>query len=71
MSCNTNVLFQKARKLLRIQRRGATMALTSLTEYFGEELPEKLPKLWEFITQPFEKVMTDSGECVIYIFLFM
>lgn len=47
------------------------MALTSLTEYFGEELPEKLPKLWEFITQPFEKVMTDSGECVIYIFLFM
>ncbi|XP_045448730.1 TATA-binding protein-associated factor 172 [Melitaea cinxia] len=50
----------EARKLLRIQRRGATMALTSLTEYFGEELPEKLPKLWEFITQPFEKVMTDS-----------
>ncbi|CAH2106098.1 unnamed protein product [Euphydryas editha] len=50
----------EARKLLRIQRRGATMALTCLTEYFGEELPEKLPKLWEFITQPFEKVMTDS-----------
>nr|XP_026499034.1 TATA-binding protein-associated factor 172 [Vanessa tameamea] len=50
----------EARKLLRIQRRGATMALTSLTEYFGEELPEKLPKLWEFITQPFEKVMTDN-----------
>ncbi|XP_045771755.1 TATA-binding protein-associated factor 172 isoform X2 [Maniola jurtina] len=50
----------EARKLLRIQRRGATMALTSLTEYFGDKLPEKLPKLWEFITEPFEKVMTDS-----------
>ncbi|CAH0723161.1 unnamed protein product, partial [Brenthis ino] len=50
----------EAHKLLRIQRRGATMALTNLTEYFGDELPEKLPKLWEFITQPFEKVLTDS-----------
>ncbi|CAH2231989.1 jg4050 [Pararge aegeria aegeria] len=51
----------EARKLLRIQRRGATMALTSLTEYFGDGLPEKLPKMWEFITQPLEKVMTDNG----------
>lgn len=50
----------EARKLLRIQRRGATLALTSLATYFGEELPEKLPKLWEFITEPLEKVMTDS-----------
>ncbi|XP_039754002.1 TATA-binding protein-associated factor 172 [Pararge aegeria] len=50
----------EARKLLRIQRRGATMALTSLTEYFGDRLPEKLPKMWEFITQPLEKVMTDN-----------
>ncbi|CAB3253146.1 unnamed protein product [Arctia plantaginis] len=54
----------EARKLLRIQRRGATMALTSLATYFGDELPKKLPKLWEFITQPFERVMTDSElEC--------
>ncbi|XP_038211713.1 TATA-binding protein-associated factor 172 [Zerene cesonia] len=50
----------QTRKMLRIQRRGATMALTSLTRYFGDELPEKLPKLWEFITQPFEKILTDS-----------
>lgn len=50
----------ESRKLLRIQRRGATLALTSLTEYFGEELPEKLPKLWEFITEPVAKVMTDD-----------
>ncbi|CAD0199538.1 unnamed protein product [Chrysodeixis includens] len=50
----------EARKLLRIQRRGATLALTSLATYFGDELPEKLPKLWEFITEPLERVMTDS-----------
>ncbi|XP_013143480.1 PREDICTED: TATA-binding protein-associated factor 172 [Papilio polytes] len=50
----------EARKLLRIQRRGATLALTSLTKYFGDELPEKLPKLWEFITEPFAKIMTDA-----------
>ncbi|XP_075973865.1 histone acetyltransferase 1 [Anticarsia gemmatalis] len=50
----------EARKLLRIQRRGATLALTSLATYFGEELPEKLPKLWEFITEPFENIMTDA-----------
>ncbi|XP_059051524.1 TATA-binding protein-associated factor 172 [Achroia grisella] len=50
----------EARKLLRIQRRGATLALVSLTKYFGNELPDKLPKLWEFITEPFAKVMTDS-----------
>ncbi|CAK1547449.1 unnamed protein product [Leptosia nina] len=49
-----------ARKMLRIQRRGATMALISLAEFFGDELPDKLPKLWEFITEPFEKVLNDS-----------
>lgn len=54
----------QSRKLLRIQRRGATMALTSLATYFGDELPDKLPKLWEFITQPFEKVMTDAGRFI-------
>ncbi|XP_041978415.1 TATA-binding protein-associated factor 172 [Aricia agestis] len=50
----------EAQKLLRIQRRGATMALNCLTAHFGDELPEKLPKLWEFIIQPFEKVMSDA-----------
>ncbi|XP_026728975.1 TATA-binding protein-associated factor 172 [Trichoplusia ni] len=50
----------EARKLLRIQRRGATLALTSLATYFGDELPEKLPKLWEFISEPLERVMTDT-----------
>ncbi|XP_060802750.1 TATA-binding protein-associated factor 172 [Amyelois transitella] len=50
----------EARKILRIQRRGATLALTSLTEYFEDQLPDKLPKLWEFITEPFSTVMTDA-----------
>ncbi|XP_049869451.1 TATA-binding protein-associated factor 172 isoform X2 [Pectinophora gossypiella] len=54
------LLEDDSRKLLRIQRRGATLALTSLTKYFGDQLPEKLPKLWEFITEPFAKVMSDS-----------
>ncbi|VVC86555.1 unnamed protein product, partial [Leptidea sinapis] len=48
------------RKLLLVQRRGATFALTSLAKYFDDELPDKLPKLWEFLTQPFEKVHTDA-----------
>lgn len=33
----------------RIQRRGATLALTEITKYFGVDLPQKLPKLWELI----------------------
>ncbi|CAG4954847.1 unnamed protein product [Parnassius apollo] len=32
----------EARKILRSQRRGATLALTSLTKHFGNELPQKL-----------------------------
>ncbi|KAL0841533.1 hypothetical protein ABMA28_015203 [Loxostege sticticalis] len=50
----------EARKLLRIQRRGATYALTSLTKHFDSKLPEKLPKLWEFITEPLSRIMTDA-----------
>ncbi|GLG94284.1 Helicase domino [Gryllus bimaculatus] len=33
----------------RIQRRGASFALTSISSYFGKDLPSKLPKLWDFI----------------------
>lgn len=36
-------------KLNKIQRRGATFALTEITRYFGAELPEKIPKLWDLI----------------------
>lgn len=32
-----------------IQRRGATLALTEIVTYFGSELVEKLPKLWELM----------------------
>ncbi|KOB74759.1 Uncharacterized protein OBRU01_03844 [Operophtera brumata] len=33
-------------------------AFLSLTASFGEELPEKLPKLWEFITEPFANIVS-------------
>lgn len=36
-------------RLNRIQRRGATLALTEIARYFGADLPNKLPKLWGLI----------------------
>lgn len=39
----------EAQKGNRIQRRGATFALTEITKFFGVNLPEKLPKLWELM----------------------
>lgn len=42
------------------------MALISLTEYFGDELPDKLQKLWEFITEPLEKIFSDSGKLLTF-----
>jgi hypothetical protein len=41
-------MFQ-AQKQNRIQRRGASFALTAITLYFGRNLPQKLPKLWEIM----------------------
>ncbi|XP_077293659.1 histone acetyltransferase 1 isoform X2 [Arctopsyche grandis] len=38
----------------QIQRRGATFALINMTTFFGEKLPEKMPKLWECIMQPLD-----------------
>jgi hypothetical protein len=43
-----NCLLQ-AQKQNRIQRRGASFALTSISLYFGRSLPQKLPKLWEIM----------------------
>lgn len=43
-----NCLLQ-AQKQSRIQRRGASFALTSISSYFGRSLPQKLPKLWEIM----------------------
>ncbi|KAG7302722.1 hypothetical protein JYU34_012675 [Plutella xylostella] len=51
----------ESQKQHRIQRRGATLALTSLTAHFGASLPERLPRLWEFISQPFLTVMDDHA----------
>lgn len=33
----------------RIQRRGAMLALVDVTQYFVENLPTKLPRLWELM----------------------
>ncbi|XP_045477599.1 TATA-binding protein-associated factor 172 isoform X2 [Harmonia axyridis] len=35
-------------KINRTQRRGASFALTAIASHFGKDLPEKLPKFWEF-----------------------
>lgn len=39
----------EAQKVNKIQRRGATLALTEIVSYFKSELQEKLPKLWELM----------------------
>ncbi|XP_026282175.1 TATA-binding protein-associated factor 172 [Frankliniella occidentalis] len=41
---------EEAQKRNQIMRRGATYALKSITAHFGNDLPNKLPKLWEIIT---------------------
>ncbi|XP_066254641.1 TATA-binding protein-associated factor 172 [Euwallacea similis] len=40
---------EEPQKLNKIQRRGATFALTEITLYFSAELPQKIPKLWDLI----------------------
>jgi TATA-binding protein-associated factor len=39
----------EAQKINRVQRRGATLGLMEITSYFGRDLPEKIPKLWELM----------------------
>jgi Domain of unknown function (DUF3535). len=39
----------QAQKQNRIQRRGASFALTAISIYFGRDMPQKLPKLWEIM----------------------
>ena len=39
----------EAQKINRVQRRGSTLGLIEITSFFGEELPEKIPKLWELM----------------------
>ncbi|XP_017770468.1 PREDICTED: TATA-binding protein-associated factor 172 [Nicrophorus vespilloides] len=47
----------EGQKANRIQRRGATLALTEITRYFGAELPEKVPKLWDFMVKQLEEIV--------------
>ncbi|KAK7069921.1 hypothetical protein SK128_002780, partial [Halocaridina rubra] len=46
-------------KLGEIQRRGCIYALQYIANYFGEELPEKVPQLWDLINGNF-KISQDS-----------
>ena len=39
----------ETQKAGRVQRRGATYALTEIVNYYGATLPQKLPKLWELM----------------------
>jgi hypothetical protein len=39
----------QAQKQNRIQRRGASFALTAISTYFRRDMPQKLPKLWEIM----------------------
>ena len=39
----------QAQKQNRIQRRGASFALTAVSLYFGRDMPQKLPKLWQIM----------------------
>ncbi|XP_054284779.1 TATA-binding protein-associated factor 172-like [Macrosteles quadrilineatus] len=39
----------EAHKLARVQRRGATAALTSIAVRLGPDVPTKLPRLWESV----------------------
>ncbi|XP_067006130.2 TATA-binding protein-associated factor 172 [Anabrus simplex] len=45
----------------RIQRRGASFALTAITAYFGKQLPEKLPKLWEVMIGRLKETVDPSN----------
>ncbi|XP_049802115.1 TATA-binding protein-associated factor 172 [Schistocerca nitens] len=44
----------------KIQRRGASYALTSIASYFGKDLPSKLPKLWEYIVGKLMEVINPN-----------
>jgi len=39
-----------------IQRRGAILALTAITRESGPELVDKMPNLWEVLSENMQKV---------------
>lgn len=53
---------ETSRKHARTQRLGATHAITTICSYFKQNLPEKLPVLWQMMT---EKIITKVDESYI------
>ncbi|KAB0793551.1 hypothetical protein PPYR_13171 [Photinus pyralis] len=48
----------ETQKANQIQRRGATLALTEIVKYFGENLPAFLPKMWELMVGQLVKIVS-------------
>ncbi|XP_071538423.1 TATA-binding protein-associated factor 172 isoform X2 [Panulirus ornatus] len=47
------ILETENQRCMEIQRRGCTIALQCIAKYFGENLPQKSPQLWDLIFSPF------------------
>lgn len=45
----TDAMSEESSKEIQITTRGAGMALIEITKHFGQDLPEKLPSLWNYI----------------------
>ncbi|XP_045616900.2 TATA-binding protein-associated factor 172 isoform X2 [Procambarus clarkii] len=48
------IIENENQQLAAIQRRGCTVALQCITNYFGKDLPQKIPQLWDLICNPFK-----------------
>ncbi|GIY86061.1 TATA-binding protein-associated factor 172 [Caerostris darwini] len=59
----------ETQKFFELQARGSTYVFTHAVEHFGEELSEKLPKLWESVFQPLKNFIdpSESGSKVFSI----
>ncbi|XP_025159855.1 TATA-binding protein-associated factor 172 [Harpegnathos saltator] len=63
-------------KAARTRRRGATFALTTIADFFGPQLPSRLPHLWELIMASLlkkvknevgpEKIIEEEGNQLIF-----
>jgi hypothetical protein len=52
---HSNFVFQfQTQKQNQIQRRGANLALTTVTRVFGDEILSSLPTLWENMVDPLQ-----------------
>ena len=59
-------------KVLSIQRRGAEFSLVKLAHHFGSLLPSKLPKLWEAVVGPLQKITNGNsfGKYILHMGFF-